>query len=256
MNLKEFIELSIKSLMDEKTVYKENRKLIKSIFEKTNDKLIRLTILDLFYSTQMSKRLYGLNDLATKINEIGNDDDLKKEVKKFKQDKSNKIDNLLKDKYGIYKNGNPAGNARSLISKYIYFATDYSFPIEDTLVKENVNIVLKYFGEEKIDTKKDILKELIKFCDKNHIKYSEFDNLLWLFGKIKKGSLSFVCKEQYESIIKVLNLASSNEFDKKVAEHLKDIEILSRLKDENLISNDFHKFLEFARNIEIGKHNN
>ena len=236
MNLKEFIELSVKSLMDEKTIYKENREFIKSIFKKIDDKLIRLTILDSFYSTQMSKRLYGLNDLAAKINEIGNDDDLKEEVKKFKQDKSNKIDNLLKAKYGIYKNGNPAGNARSLISKYIYFAIDYDFPIEDTLVKENVNIVLEYFEEKKIDTKKDILKELIKFCDKNHFKYSEFDNLLWLFGKIKKGSLSFICKEKYKDIIKEFD-------DKKVAENLeKDIEILNRLKDKNLISNDFINF--------------
>ncbi|MDA3048377.1 hypothetical protein [Campylobacter sp. JMF_08 NE1] len=252
MELKEFIKLSVNVLKD-KTPYIEQKNLISDIFEKTENILVRLTIIDSLYSTQMNKRLYGLNDLA---NEIGKIKDLDKEIQNFKDNKPNKISKLLDEKYGIKKSGREFGQARSLISKYIYFATNYNFPIEDRLVKKVLNAVLKYFGYSEIDMdKNDILRELIIFCDNCEIKYSDFDNLLWLLGKIKEGSLaSIVDKEKYEKIIEKLELsdiAESKVFDKKMAEKLKNINEIDKIK--NLISNDFYEFLEFAKNIKIEK---
>lgn len=251
MELKEFIKLSVNVLKD-KTPYIEQKNLISDIFEETENILVRLTIIDSLYSTQMNKRLYGLDDLA---NEIGNKD-WDKEIQNFKDNKPNEISALLDKKYGIKKSGREFGQARSLISKYIYFATNYNFPIEDRLVKKVLNAVLKCFGYSEIDMdKNDILRELIIFCDNKEIKYSDFDNLLWLLGKIKEGSLaSIVDKEKYEKIIEKLELsdiAKSKDFDEKMAEKLKNINEIDKIKD--LISNDFYEFLKFAKNIKIEK---
>lgn len=252
MELKEFIKLSVNVLKD-KTPYMEQKNLISGIFKKTENILIRFTIIDSLYSTQMNKRLYGLNDLA---NEIGKIKDWDKEIQNFRDNKPNKISALLDTKYGIKKSGREFGQARSLISKYIYFATNYNFPIEDRLVKKVLNAVLKCFGYSEIDMdKNDILRELIIFCDNCEIKYSDFDNLLWLLGKIKEGSLaSIVDKEKYEKIIEKLELsdiAKSKVFDEKMAEKLKNINEIDKIK--NLISNDFYGFLKFAKNIKIEK---
>lgn len=253
MELKEFIKLSVK-VLKANTPYIEQRNLISDIFKKTENILVRLTIIDSLYSTQMNKRLYGLDDLA---NEIGNRD-WDKEIQNFKDNKKpNEISALLDKKYGIQKSGREAGQSRSLISKYIYFATDYNFPIEDSLVKKVLNAVLKCFGYSEIDIdKKDILRELIIFCDNKEIKYSDFDNLLWLLGKIKGGSLSLIVdKEKYKKIIEKLELSdiakSSTDFNEKMAEKLKNTDEIDKIK--NLISNDFYEFLKFAKNIEIEK---
>lgn len=261
LTLEEFIELAVNVL--ESSHYRTQKDIIRYFFEKKNNNNIyaRLAIVDTFYSTQMNKRLFGLDDLAKKIEEIGTDKQFKEEVEEFKNDdnEQNKISKLLSDKnkYGIRKNGKDFGHARSLISKYIYFATDFNFPIEDTFVKDNINIILLHFVKNEIDNKNDILKEIIKFCDGNKIKYSEFDNLLWLFGKIKKGSLSLIVeKENYLKIIERLGLKSENdkkseEFDKCMACKLNNPQEIEKIKD--LISNDFYKFLVQSSKIDNPK---
>ncbi|MBR7002303.1 MAG: hypothetical protein IKI11_06570 [Neisseriaceae bacterium] len=267
LTLEKFIALAVKVL--ESSHYRTQKDIIRDFFEKNNNIYARLAIVDTFYSTQMNKRLFGLDDLAKEIKEkIGTDEKLKEEVSKFKcknkKDEKNKISELLKsdNKYGIRKNGEDSGHARSLISKYIYFVTDCKFPIEDTFVKDNINIILLHFVKNEIDNKNDILKEIIKFCDDNKIKYSEFDNLLWLFGKIKKGSLSLVVeKDDYIKIIEKLGLSYSNnkkeskkeseEFDKCMACKLNNPQEIEKIKD--LISDDFYRFLIQSSKINSQK---
>lgn len=264
LTLEEFIALAVKVL--ESSHYRTQKDIIRDFFEKNNNIYARLAIVDTFYSTQMNKRLFGLDDLAKEIKEkIGTDEKLKEEVSKFKcknkKYKKNKISDLLEsdNKYGIRKNGEDFGHARSLISKYIYFATDYKFPIEDKFVKDNINIILLHFVKNNINEKddNDILKKIIKFCDKEKIEYSKFDNLLWLFGKIKKGSLSLIVeKENYLKIIERLGLKSKNdkkseEFDKCMACKLNNPQEIEKIKD--LISNDFYTFLIQSSKIDNPK---
>jgi hypothetical protein len=61
--------------------YSEDKESIRKIFKNTKDNLksdvlIRLTVIDSMYSTQMDKRYYGLNELAEVISSFSNLKDL------------------------------------------------------------------------------------------------------------------------------------------------------------------------------------
>src|SRR5690606_32084798 len=109
--------------------------------------ILRLTVIDSYYSTQMNKRIFGIEDIANKIEEFKTDDFLKKQCEIFLDNptKSNSdISRLFEDKFGIHKNGNESGQAASLISKYLYFLMDYKFPIFDSLAIESYKTLIKY----------------------------------------------------------------------------------------------------------------
>ena len=207
-DFKSDIKLAVR-ILNKNTEYSYCRNLIDMVFKENNhhdkkDVYIRLTVIDSLYSTNMSKRLFGISDLAEKILAIGDDKKINEEIEKYKKNESSKINDLLRNTYGIKKDGKEAGHARSLISKYLYFVTNYKFPIEDSLVKNNLHKVLKYYGlyENKED---EVLLKIVKLCNDHSIGFDEFDNFMWLFGKINKGSLSLITdKDKYEKLLILL----------------------------------------------------
>src|SRR3989344_6590528 len=123
------------SKIHEGSPYDIQKNKIKEVFKNTknnnlSDILLRLIVIDSCYSTNMNKRFFGFQQLA---------DYLKKLELKIEPpfDVVNFVDTneyILKDKFGIDKKGNQKGHAFSLISKYLFFRTDFQFPIYDSLV--------------------------------------------------------------------------------------------------------------------------
>jgi hypothetical protein len=164
---------------------------------------IRLALIDYFYSTQMNRRYYGIEELANKIRDIYNfkDGEIEKIDKEMSKDYSIFLDNidcskafnsriyqLFENKYGIDKKGNEKGRAISLISKYGYFLTGYKFPIYDTLGKYGIKSL---FGEIKsINSINDFMKYFSVIKKVNNVSkivdYDKLDTLLWLYGKLFK----------------------------------------------------------------------
>lgn len=255
--LKSLITLAIDILQNE-TEYIFYRKVIDRIFEETRKNFsiesvnIRLTIIDSLYSTNMGRRLFGITDLSNEIFLIGKDEYLLTEIEKYKKDsEDSKISILLKNGYGIRKYGKKVGAARSLISKYLYFVSGHNFPIEDSLVKLNINDVLKYFYEKAIIINDNLLHELISFCENEKIKFDEFDNFMWLLGKLLRGSLSLLLpKDNYLNIIKNLKISStkSKEVDKEIARKIIDTQYLDLINKD--ISNALYKFLTFIKDFK------
>ena len=60
------------TILNQETRYQANKKIIQDIFKTTSvlfkDTIqFRLTVIDSYYSTQMSKRLYGIEDIAKEL---------------------------------------------------------------------------------------------------------------------------------------------------------------------------------------------
>lgn len=260
----------------------------------------------------MGRRLYGIQDLAEEIVKT-----CKKELKKDKSKSSNlenditnidkcfnklitqyiencksgnlpendPIQKLFNSKYGIYKTGqDKIKTAASLISKYCYYVSDYKFPIEDSLVRNNTNAILNYFNEAFNDYEniilpnrpKNLIKDLVKLCKGNNRDYDfdEFDHLVWAYGKIIKGSLSvFVEKRKYLEIterFKVLKTivdknAQNKQYKKNdqnklivpvetaeeiIREKLENKNTLKKLNEDKLISDNLYKFILFCFDCE------
>ena len=215
--------------------YSSSKAAIKRVFAKTkpNDKtdiLARLALLDSMYSTQMTKRYYGLEELADALYLLGTDSIDNGELKgktigerfnqllkdcqlydQFKYDKSKSIDkecpngnvvNLFSEKYGIDKGGDDKGTALSLITKYAYFETHFKFPIYDSIVKEIYPLLVRYcnfkikngeFGED-ISLFIEAMKSLRNKISYNacSLSFDELDCVLWTVGKILRGNMSLV----------------------------------------------------------------
>lgn len=194
-----------KEILENDTPYSRNRDVIDTLFKMNFDLpykqivFIRLTVIDSLYSTNMNKHIGGLEKLANCICEISdNDEELKTKVKKYKE-KQNQTDVgwLLEEPYG---NGRPA-KARSLISKYFYFLMEHRFPIEDSLLKVYINEIDEYFSlgldfypYSKCEDKSDLLMKLLRF-EKIDGQYDSFDNLVWLYGKIREKSFSLISND-------------------------------------------------------------
>lgn len=196
-----------KKILEKSTPFSRNRKLIATQFKgerfEKDEIIIQLTLIDSFYSTSMSKRFDGIEDIAEKISKIEN---LKEKFEKYAQNPIEEtIGNLFKGKYGYNKSGEDAGSAVSLISKYAYFLTDYKFPIYDSLVVETINYNFDIFGiDKKLKKYKYTVEEFVNLLnnvrEKSHInEYEKLDNLLWLIGKLKKESYSLILtREEYK----------------------------------------------------------
>ncbi len=261
MNLKDFMNLAVKILENKDTEYYKNREIISKLFEGKKEASLeivklRLAVIDSFYSTNMGKRLYGLEDLANKINDLGSDQELKEKLKQYinnhNPEKRKELNSLFSCKeIGIHKKGDNSGNAKSLISKYFYFVSGRQFPIDDSLVRENINIIVNKFTDNKkilsnkhkgnvIESLIDLRKEL--FADNNdNIIFSKIDNLMWLYGKIKKGSLSLILrKDKYQQFI------GSDDYKNKknIIDCLNDNSTLNSLQEKGILSNDLKKFIE------------
>jgi len=196
------------------TKYETDRKVINDIFNHTSrnfsiDAIItRLTIIDSYYSTQMNKRYFGIEEIAKKLYEHCNHNE-KELQKQFISLTKTPFDNSTIDlfhhpNYGIHKNGKDAGKAISLISKYAFFQTKFQFPIYDSLAFEVFPLIIKEFYPEKVkelrlrqDNISTYIGSLNKLKEISGIdSYDYLDNLLWLCGKIINGSFSMIIKDR------------------------------------------------------------
>lgn len=211
LTIRQYSEIA-HAILHSESQYLSNKNIISTLFEytPTNDfeNIVknRITIIDSYYSTQMSKRLYGIDDLAETLSKYS-DAELKKESGIFldnpKQDCV--ISSLLAKKYGIDKSGKPFGKSISLLSKYLYFLNNGNFPIYDRLAIYSYKLI----SRNSMVIMNDIISEHNYFvCIKqlnsvtNINDFEKLDNLLWLIGKLSKGSFGILMdKEKYLALI-------------------------------------------------------
>lgn len=215
--------------------YSVDKTSIENIFNRTKENtkeniLARLTIIDSMYSTQMGRRYYGLDELATVISNFSNLEELASTFVKNPTDASifkckiegkkllslipiSRTVSLFNEKYGINKNGEDSGVAISLITKYLYFLTGYKFPIYDSIAMEMFPKLWEYcdlgyaprikptkhsgaddYGEDAISCFVSAINDLVeKLGLKNEpLKYDIVDRILWYVGKICRGNLSLI----------------------------------------------------------------
>lgn len=277
--LKEFANLAGQILHNE-TKYYIDKEIIRGIFLNTKKNynlqniIFRLTIIDSYYSTQMNKRYFGIEDIAEAIWKITvkNENKVSEAFLNFALNLQNKeISSLFNHKnYGIQKNGTKAGRAISLISKYAYYQTGYKFPIYDSLAKKVYPLIMKKYFPPKAQTyniDSDNILEYIKAI--NQLKelsaidnYDKLDNLLWLSGKILAGNFSLIFKEKekYRAFaLKVSN--NTNEAKKLVNGKQKKFDFSDRIllyiqENENRLSeimnSELREFTKFALNLKSG----
>lgn len=184
--------------------------------------ILQLTLIDNMYSTQMTRRYYGIGELAEvlfllsggslntlkdKFFEYLNNghrhspifDFVSGHLRRYKDGSDNRLSNLFSEGYGIGKDAKSKGTAISLVSKYAYFLTDFQFPIYDSVVKEMYPKLCNYlFLENMPDIKVTDIAKYINAIDtlRNIIgtsaTYDTFDRLLWYVGKIQRGNLSLL----------------------------------------------------------------
>lgn len=251
------------------TGFSSDKEAIRKLFSLTNsgkeeDYLLRLTVIDSMYSTQMNRRYYGLEELAGALYEINATDNMSIEelflqyLKTKNESLFNYTDkltkekkNLLSEKYGIGKDGKDKGCAISLISKYAYFATNYQFPIFDSIACEMYPRVWRYCGFEgkpsKLIVREDksmemdgvaTMKAYVSAIDDlinklgGNISYDHLDRLLWFVGKIMRGNLSLVLNRQdYKWCTSNLKncYTAKGEFNFEIKEiDLKDLKFLKK----------------------------
>lgn len=259
---KEYTELA-SSILQGDTTYIRSKKIISDIFKINREDryetiIFRLTIIDSYYSTQMNKRFFGLDDLAKELNEISNDDaELINICFDFINDisKGNKLHELFNKEYGIRKTSHEAGHAPSLISKYLYFLTDYKYPIYDNLVKTSYQLIKKNYPQyelSKLDNNFDLsyfdkIKQLNKISETND--FDKLDNLLWLIGKLTEGSLSLILnKNRYLNLMKKISIekgTKSKDVDSQTRIYIK--ENIADLTD--IFSDNEIKFLKYTFNL-------
>lgn len=243
--LKEYAEIS-HTILNNESRYKSNKTIISNLFEqpieKNNAEIVknRLTIIDSYYSTQMNKRLYGIEQIAEVIAKYS-DAALKTESINFlnNPNQNGVIKTLLTDEYGINKEGKSFGKATSLISKYLYFLNNFQFPIYDRLAFISYKIFKTtiYNSEVEVLTP-DNYFECISYLNEitNINNFEKLDNLLWLFGKLTNGSFSILMDiDKYleliqtnEIQIELEKLENSNEKNKSIGKDEKIREFIKR----------------------------
>ena len=205
--------------------YSLGKSTILKVFKATDgysheDILARLTLIDSMYSTQMSRRYYGLEELAVALADVHNRNNLEeafldflkdKDLKPFELRNSKKVrTNLFIEKYGIGKNGEDKGSAVSLISKYAYFETKFKFPIYDSIVREMYPRVWNYCGFPKSEMLEfkyndmtsfvEMINLMISKLNSTYVNHDSLDRILWYVGKIYRGNLSLVLsRKEYDA---------------------------------------------------------
>lgn len=236
-------------ILNNNTRYKNNKEIIGEIFklEHPNKVQFRLTVIDSYYSTQMSKRLYGIEKIA-EVLETKTDNQLIDEINLFlaNQDSSIFLKEVFSKKYGINKQGEEFGKAISLISKYCYFLNNYNFPIYDTIAKIAYPLLTngKQINE---DNYFSAIKELNIISGINN--YEKLDNLMWLVGKIRSGSFSILMDiNKYKTITKnipFLTNDSSKEKDDKIRKYIE-----KTYKTSDIFDINEKDFLDFTFNLK------
>ncbi len=241
MNLLEKSELA-NNILENETSYFKDKNIIYGFFTNSKDKLSKeiiesqLTIIDSYYSTNMSRRYYGIEEIAESILKVSNSkDELKSKFIEYANTSNHSIEitNLFHKNYGYTKKGKSLGRSMSLISKYAYFITDFNFPIYDSIVREVYPLVSK--GNKLNDSNfNEFVKGIQQLLESTQVKsFNKLDNLLWLIGKIRRGNYSLILsKDKYQKLVKNINLDSlkSDQVDKAICKHVvKNIDSLSNV---------------------------
>lgn len=285
---------SLFELLAEKDVYKgdsgfsADKEVILKVFEQTKgdtkeDILVRLTLIDSMYSTQMSRRYYALDELAdflVKLSE-GKQGKLKQMFLDFAKTPEKRLSlfdftflkgtkkvrkNLFSECYGIGKDGKDKGVAISLISKYAYFETNFQFPIYDSIACEMFPLVWHYCGFSKKEMPKLIYSEkgkvlgdktlveyvktinlLIEKVGVKRLNYDLLDRFLWFVGKIFRGNLSLVLtREEYEKALKIYPPKEITSIDKNGKQKV-ELEVF------NVTNVDIKKLTFLKTNVRLRK---
>jgi hypothetical protein len=207
------------SILHYGTPYAFAKKAIRSLFSNSTmpsyQEMIslRLTVIDSYYSTNMNKRYYGIEDISSSLQRIAEAD---AELESFflsyirsPKSFSRGVD-LFNAIYGIDKSGDPAKRAQSLISKYAYFVTNFRFPIYDSLAKKSYQRLSKTYPKTVTPCKGiDDVNQFFQCISELNLIFKDFDlmdNLLWLIGKVKEGNLSLIIiRADYEALMSICN---------------------------------------------------
>jgi hypothetical protein len=219
IEIRTYAELA-RTILSGTTPYSAAKRTIQSLFE-SPPKLpyleavaLRLTVVDSYYSTNMSKRYYGIEDIAVSLQNIGPSDD---QLSIFFRDYIQRPlaheegRRLFAGVYGINKKGDQKKRAQSLISKYGYFQTRFQFPIYDSLAKQSYRRLsiaspIQVPTCKRLDDPGEFFAAISKLNAMTH-DFDLLDNLLWLIGKVKEASLSLVVSRK--AYLKLLSCTSS-----------------------------------------------
>lgn len=252
---------------DEFSSYALNKNAISFIFQTIPDSysyssiLVKLTVIDSLYSTQMGRRYYGLDELAGTLAAIHSGKSLDTLFQDLadgtvKQDDSRfsvNGKNLFAENYGIGKDGNDKGKAVSLISKYAYFETNGNFPIFDSIAREMYPRIWRYCGFPKneivsrnclssnIDAFIVAMNLLRNRFEVESLSYDDVDRLLWTTGKIIRGNLSLVLTMEEYLTLKDMNMLKDGSFNLEAA----DLNRLAFLNDKPLLK----AFFQLAKSL-------
>lgn len=203
MNLRYFATQHFNSLQSsqyakEKTfINKCFQMSVKNQFDKVK---LRLHLIDSLYSTQMSKRYYGIEELIEALAQYSDEELINEAHKHINVEKSQVLEKLFAEKYGYNSIGEKEKKAVSLISKYLYFLTAYQFPIYDSLVKIAYPKVIKKYNIEIGYTKitdanfVQALSELNRLSGINN--FEKLDNYLWYSQKLENNSYSLIFSKE------------------------------------------------------------
>ena len=237
-----FEELASSDVCKSDSGFSTDKDAILRVFKNTSgcnkeDILVRLTLIDSMYSTQMSRRYYALDELAEALAIIAKNKEGKlrqifldfakspeQNLYKFNYIGDGETQtNLFAECYGIGKDGGNKGVAVSLISKYAYFETEFKFPIYDSIACEMYPLVWHFCGFEKHNLPKlthsqngkvvgdktiveyvKAINLIINNLNSEKLNYDILDRYMWFVGKICRGNLSLVLsRSEYEEALKV-----------------------------------------------------
>ncbi|MBN2424487.1 MAG: hypothetical protein JXB44_05630 [Calditrichaceae bacterium] len=213
---------------------------------------IRLTLVDSYYSTNVaSKRYNGINDIIDRICMISNsDNELIDKFKMFLDDikETNEIGQLFNGLYGWTKTHSDGLKAISLISKFAYFLTEFSFPIIDKYVSSYHTRLFKEFKKNDDFSTKELPKNnsdlsifrRIKVLNKPIQNFDKLDNLLWLIGKLANNNFSLILNKKVHKTF-------FNKIEKKPGKILSKIIYRDDILNWNIFSEPMIEFIKFVK---------
>jgi hypothetical protein len=210
-NIAALAALAYRALNNGVSEYARNKALIAQFFSNDFRRVSRreelcLTLIDSLYSTNVSaKRLYGIADIADGLRRVFKDNAALTEcatrwiADDF--DSKNPLCRLFAADYGLDKSGQNGKGAVSLLSKYLYFATGFMFPIYDTLGWKSRSITkvkLSRMAAAKgdFDFQKRFRALSFMLRESGIDGFDQLDCLLWLHGKVQALSFSTVLDEK------------------------------------------------------------
>jgi hypothetical protein len=262
-----YADLAYKFLHETKNPYLDGKRAISMLFNSgfklkdyssSNASLIinaRLTLIDSYYSTNIGKmRYFGISDIVETIMRISDsDDNLVALAKELTMDHDvQKLEELLEGSYGLSKNNEDKGKATSLLSKYLYFLSEYKFPIYDSIVKKHYKSIAKKFKVNLNNA--NGIGNIKFFYEMNILNYkvndfNKLDNLIWLFGKIKKGSYSLIIsKEIYLKLVERIREKHGEDINDEIVQNYIALD-LNKLEEWKVFNKDQIEFIRFVASV-------